>query len=207
MKTIKLDTMGLVAAIVQHFETDKVLMLGYMNEESIKKTLETKNVWFFSRSRSELWEKGSTSGNYLKLQSFNLDCDGDAILLKVLPEGPTCHTGSDSCFEDVQDGTFEYEQEPAGAKILDAIFQIIEERKLKPTPDSYTSKLLGGDMNRIAQKVIEEAGEAAIAGATSKKVELAEELGDVLYHALVLLAANDMNLDDVWDVLETRRSR
>lgn len=206
MNTIKLNSRGLVAAIVQHFETGEVLMLGYMNEESVKKTLETKSVWFFSRSRSELWNKGSTSGNYLKLQSLNLDCDRDAVLLKVLPVGPTCHTGADSCFEVAGDNNFQYKQEPLGVDILDDIFRVIEERKFKPTPESYTSQLLSGEMNRIAQKVIEEAGEAAIAGATCRKEELAEELGDLFYHALVLLAANDMNPNDVWNVLESRRS-
>ena len=99
MNTIKLDSRGLVTAIAQHAETGEVLMLGYMNEESIKRTLDTGNVWFFSRSRSELWHKGSTSGNYLRLQSAVLDCDGDAILLRVLPDGPACHTGSETCFQ------------------------------------------------------------------------------------------------------------
>ena len=205
MNTIKLDSGGLVTAIAQHAETGEVLMLGYMNEESIKRTLDTGNVWFFSRSRSELWHKGSTSGNYLRLQSAVLDCDGDAILLRVLPDGPACHTGSETCFqhEVTKQSNFEYSKN--GSSVIDELFSVILRRKLEPSSSSYTSTLLEGDVDRVAQKVIEEAGEAAIAGVTSRNDDLAEELGDLIYHSLVLLAANDMTPEHVWKVLQTRR--
>ena len=205
MNTIKLDSRGLVTAIAQHAETGEVLMLGYMNEESIKRTLDTGNVWFFSRSRSELWHKGSTSGNYLRLQSAVLDCDGDAILLRVLPDGPACHTGSETCFQYEVTKQMKFEYSKDGSTVINELFSVILRRQLEPSSSSYTSTLLEGDVNRVAQKVIEEAGEAAIAGVTSRKDDLAEELGDLIYHSLVLLAANDMTPEHVWKVLQARR--
>ena len=205
MNTIKLDSRGLVTAIVQHSETGEVLMLGYMNEESIKRTLDTGNVWFFSRSRSELWHKGSTSGNYLRLQSAVLDCDGDAILLRVLPDGPACHTGSETCFQHEVTNQSKFEYVKGESTVIDELFSVILRRKLEPSSSSYTSALLEGDVDRVAQKVIEEAGEAAIAGVTSRNDDLAEELGDLIYHSLVLLAANDMTPEHVWKVLQARR--
>lgn len=205
MNTIKLDSRGLVTAIAQHAETGEVLMLGYMNEESIKRTLDTGNVWFFSRSRSELWHKGSTSGNYLRLQSAVLDCDGDAILLRVIPDGPACHTGSETCFQYEVTKQMKFEYSKDESTVIDELFSVILLRKLEPKSSSYTSTLLEGDVNRVAQKVIEEAGEAAIAGVTSRNDDLAEELGDLIYHSLVLLAANDMTPADVWKILQARR--
>ena len=205
MNTIKLDSRGLVTAIAQHAETGEVLMLGYMNEESIKRTLDTGNVWFFSRSRSELWHKGSTSGNYLRLQSAVLDCDGDAILLRGLPDGPACHTGSETCFQYEVTNQSKFEYAKGESTVIDELFSVILRRKLAPSSSSYTSALLEGDVNRVAQKVSEEAGEAAIAGVTSRNDDLAEELGDLIYHSLVLLAANDMTPADVWKILQARR--
>ena len=205
LNTIKLDSRGLVAAIAQHAETGEVLMLGYMNEESIKRTLDTGDVWFFSRSRSQLWHKGSTSGNYLRLRSAVLDCDGDAIVLRVLPDGPACHTGSETCFQHAVTNQSKFEYSRDGSAVIDELFSVILRRKLEPSSNSYTSTLLEGDVNRVAQKVIEEAGEAAIAGVTSRNDDLAEELGDLIYHSLVLLAANDMTPADVWKILQARR--
>ena len=208
MTRIKTDNNGLVPAIVQNFRTGKILMLGYMNPESISKTLISRNVWFYSRSKNRLWEKGETSGNYLKIKSISLDCDQDAILLQVEPEGPTCHTGSESCFELVVDSSKElsFVNSHIDHSILDKLELVIKDRKNVASEESYTSDLLRGDIARIAQKVIEEAGEAALSGATFKKDELLEETADLIYHVLVLLAANDRSITDVWSVLERRRS-
>ncbi|MFL2784558.1 MAG: bifunctional phosphoribosyl-AMP cyclohydrolase/phosphoribosyl-ATP diphosphatase HisIE [Dehalococcoidia bacterium] len=208
VKKILLDYKGLIPAIVQHEETKEVLMLGYMNQESLDKTLETGDVWFYSRSRDQLWHKGETSGNYLKLGSISSDCDGDALLVKALPAGPTCHTGMPSCFDRGNVDSFvEFEKMPLGVFVIEELFQVVQDRKINSPDGSYTGQLLKGDINRIAQKVVEEAGEAAIAGATLRKNELAEELADLFYHTLVLLAASDMSFDDVCEVLEDRRSR
>ena len=204
MNAIKLDSRGLVAAIAQHAETGEVLMLGYMNEESIKRTLDTGNVWFFSRSRSELWHKGATSGNYLRLQSAVLDCDGDAILLKVLPDGPACHTGSETCFQYEVTKQMKFEYSKNGSTVIDELFSVILRRQLEPSSSSYTSTLLEGDVNRVAQKVIEEAGETAIAGVEGDVEGLPGEVADLMYHILVLMAATGVKPQQVWDVLRGR---
>ena len=209
MLRIRTDNNGLIPAVVQNFDTGQVLMLGYMNSESIFKTLNSGNVWFYSRARSRLWEKGETSGNHLRVKSIVLDCDQDTILVKVDPQGPTCHTGEESCFgldftslEDIA-----FEKSCTTNSILDELVSVIEDRKKSPTEDSYTSDLLRGDIGRVAQKVIEEAGEAALAGATLKKDELLDEVADLIYHVLVLLAASDKSIEDVWEVLRARRSQ
>ena len=204
---------GLIPAIAQDATTGKVLMLGYMNIESLKRTLDEREAWFYSRSQGGLWHKGETSGNYLHIESIQQDCDGDTLLLQVVPDGPTCHTGNQSCFftglEEV-DGV-ESETRAAGtstrdASILEELFAVIQTRRQdKDTENSYTSRLFQSGSQRIAQKVIEEAGEVALAGATGNKGELSEEIGDLLYHTLVLMEANDIELGDVWAVLRERR--
>jgi len=209
MTRINTDNNGLIPTIVQNFRTGKVLMLGYMNSDAISKTLDSGNVWFYSRSKSRLWEKGETSGNYLKVESISLDCDQDAILVKVEPKGPTCHTGEESCFGLNLDSPEDiiYAGSHTDHSILDKLTTVIEDRKNLPSEDSYTSDLLRGDIGRVAQKVIEEAGEAALSGATFKRDELLDETADLIYHVLVLLAANDKSIGDVWAVLERRRSK
>ena len=208
MTRIKTDNNGLVPAIVQNFSTGKILMLGYMNSDSISRTLTSGNVWFYSRSKDRLWEKGETSGNYLKIKLMSLDCDRDTILLQVEPEGPTCHTGSETCFELLVEPSesLSFITSHIDHSILDRLELIIKDRKDAEVADSYTSDLLRGDVGRIAQKVIEEAGEAALSGARFKKDELLEETADLIYHLLVLLAANDKSISDVWKVLGRRRS-
>ncbi len=202
---IRLDGRGLVPAIVQDANTGQVLMLGYMNPASIKRTMEGGQVWFYSRSREELWQKGETSGNYLTFKEAHVDCDGDTILLKVDPTGPTCHTGSQSCFFQPVEDSPQYQQDDKGSGILEDLFATIQERKLDRPTDSYTVKLLDGGVTRIAQKVIEEAGESALAAATGDKEELTKELADLLYHTLVLLSASDMGPEQVWAELRNRR--
>lgn len=203
---VKLNEQGLVPAIAQDADTGQVLMLGYMNPGSLKRTIEGEQVWFYSRSREDLWHKGEISGNYLNLKEAWLDCDGDTLLLKVKPDGPACHTGETSCFytpmEQLPD---EYEVTETGPGILSELFAVIQDRQRDPPEGSYTAKLLQEGMGRIAQKVIEEAGETAIAAVQDNKENLPKEVADLLYHTLVLLAASGVTPNQVWEELRNRR--
>ena len=161
---IKLNEKGLVPAIAQDIDTGQVLMLGYMNPGSLKRTVEGGQVWFYSRSQEDLWHKGEVSGNYLNLKEAWVDCDGDTILLKVQPDGPTCHTGETSCFfNPLVEVPQVYETRDSGPGILDELFAVIQDRRREQPEGSYTAKLIQEGVPRIAQKVIEEAGETAIA--------------------------------------------
>lgn len=186
---------GLVPTIVQDFQTNKVLMLGFMNAESLAKTQETQRVTFFSRSRQTLWTKGETSGNFLHVKEILIDCDDDTILIKVSPSGVVCHTGAETCFNEKNEtDNFLFELE-----------KTIKLRQLEPSESSYTSKLFAKGINKIAQKVGEEAVELVIE-AKDENVELFKnEAADLLYHLLVLLAAKDINLQDVIETLKERR--
>ena len=201
---IKLDVRGLVPSVVQDADTGKVLMLGYSSPGSIRRTLEDGQVWFYSRSRQELWHKGETSGNFLNLEEIVSDCDGDALLFRVRPTGPTCHTGSESCFFNGLDEQ-EYETTEDGPGVLEELFAVIQDRKLSRPEGSYTARLLESGVERIAQKVIEEAGESALAGATGALDELPKEVADLLYHTLTLLASLDVSPQEVWRELRSRR--
>lgn len=203
---VKLNDQGLVPAIAQDINTGQVLMLGYMNPGSLKRTVEGVQVWFYSRSREDLWHKGEVSGNYLNLREAWLDCDGDTILLKVEPDGPTCHTGETSCFFTRIEGLpDDYEAPDSGPAILDQLFGVIRDRQRESPEGSYTAGLLQQGAGRIAQKVIEEAGEAAIAAVQGDQDNLPKEVADLLYHALVLLAAADVPPQAVWEELRRRR--
>ncbi|MCH7713895.1 MAG: bifunctional phosphoribosyl-AMP cyclohydrolase/phosphoribosyl-ATP diphosphatase HisIE [Chloroflexi bacterium] len=203
---VKLNEQGLLPAIAQDANTGQVLMLGYMNPGSLKRTVEGTQVWFYSRSREDLWHKGEMSGNYLNLKEAWLDCDNDTILLKVDPDGPACHTGETSCFFNLLDGLpEEYEATETGPAILNEIYAVIQDRQREMPQGSYTTKLLEDGVARIAQKVIEEAGETAIAGAINDTEGLPGEVADLLYHTLVLMAATGVKPQQVWDVLRERR--
>ena len=203
---VKLDDQGLVPAIAQDINTGQVLMLGYMNPGSLKRTMEGTQVWFYSRSREDLWHKGELSGNYLNLREAWVDCDGDTILLKVQPDGPACHTGDTSCFFTPMDELpDEYESGDTGPRILDELFAVIKDRQRGMPADSYTAKLLQEGVPRVAQKVIEEAGEAAIAATLGDNENLPGEIADLLYHSLVLLAASGLSPQSVWEELRARR--
>ena len=206
MTIVKLNEQGLVPAIAQDSETGNVLMLGYMNPGSVKRTVEGIQVWFYSRSQEDLWHKGEVSGNYLNLEEAWLDCDGDTILLKVRPDGPTCHTGNSSCFFTPMEGLpDDYEITENGPGVLNELFQVIRDRQRDPQEGSYTAKLLQEGVGRVAQKVIEEAGETALAAAQGNNEELPKEVADLLYHTLVLLAASGASPNDVWEELRQRR--
>ena len=202
---IQLDQNGLIPAIAQHAETSEVLMMGYMNPGSIKRTLESGEVWFYSRSRSDLWHKGEISGNFLRTKQIIVDCDGDTLLLKVIPDGPTCHTGEKSCFS-TQLSNYEFVDFDKGSNVIEELFAVIQDRKLNPSNKSYTSLLISDGIERISQKIIEEAGEVAIAAVTRQENETAEEISDLLYHTLVLLSEMEMNPEKVWEVLRSRRT-
>ncbi len=186
---------GLLPAIVQDANTEQVLMLGYMNADSLKKTQETGLVTFYSRSRKTLWTKGETSGNTLKLISLDTDCDQDTILARATPKGPTCHEGTTSCFGD---------KGPQGLGFLSQLENLIIERKTADSESSYTAKLLQGPLHKAAQKVGEEGVEVALAATSETDDGLVYESADLIYHLIVLLAAKDVKLADVIRELKNR---
>ncbi len=185
----------LLPCIIQDADTNKVLMLGYMNEEAYRKTVGEKRVTFYSRSKQRLWTKGETSGNFLEVIEIKPDCDADTLLIKVKPAGPVCHTGVDTCF-----GEFN------SRNMLSRLEDIIIQRKQNPQDASYTSSLFKQGINRIAQKVGEEAIELVIASKDIDDKAFLNEAADLLYHFLVLLAARQTSLADVEKVLEQRHN-
>ena len=189
---------GLVPAIVQDANTLQVLMLGYMNAESVAKTNETGLVTFYSRSRKTLWTKGETSGNTLALVSMTVDCDQDTILVKARPKGPTCHEGTVSCFGN---------EAADGVGFLSYLETLIQGRKTADPESSYTAQLLQGPLRRAAQKVGEEGVETALAAVAETDDKLVSEAADLFYHTLVLLAAKDVKLEAVIAELKGRHTR
>ncbi len=202
---IRLDQQGLVPAVVQDINTKAVLMVGYVNPGSLKRTLDSGHVWFYSRSREELWHKGETSGNHMNLKAAWVDCDGDTLLLQVEPEGPACHTGNVTCFFTPLDAKPDYQAAERGSGVLEELFAVIKERQRDLPQGSYTAELLKAGVGRVAQKVIEEAGESAIAAVQADGEQVTREVADLFYHALVLLAASGVSPEAVWQELRTRR--
>lgn len=195
--TIDFEKMGgLVPAIIQDAETKTVLMLGFMNKEAYEKTIATKKVTFWSRSRNCLWTKGETSGNYLNLVDIKNDCDNDTLLVKVHPDGPTCHTGTDTCWGE------QNEQNPL--LFLSFLQDFIERRHEEMPEGSYTTKLFRDGTNKMAQKVGEEALEAVIEACNGTNEKLTYELGDLFYHMLVLLTSKGMRIEDIAQELRKR---
>lgn len=193
---------GLIPAIVQDAASKEVLTLAYMNKESYEKTLETKETWFYSRSRQALWHKGETSGNTQAVKGIRYDCDQDALLVLVEPSGPACHTGSYSCF------TKEQTEEQAADRfgIMNELERVIAERQAEMTEGAYTTYLFREGVDKILKKVGEEASEVIIAAKNRDHEELKWEAADLLYHLLVLLREQSLPLDDVLDVLKKRHS-
>jgi phosphoribosyl-AMP cyclohydrolase / phosphoribosyl-ATP pyrophosphohydrolase len=200
IKSVKFDEHGLVPAIVQDARTREVLTLAYMNRESLARTLETGQTWFWSRSRNELWHKGATSGNTQQVVSLRSDCDNDALIVLVHPAGPACHTGARSCF-DLEPS----EEHPSG--LLHELYALIENRKKDPVEGSYTSYLFDQGLDKILKKVGEESSETIIAAKNDDPKLLIAEVADLIYHLLVLLVARDVSLDEVRDELAQRRKR
>jgi phosphoribosyl-ATP pyrophosphohydrolase/phosphoribosyl-AMP cyclohydrolase len=186
---------GMLPAIVQDERTSEVLMMGYMNQEALEKTLTEKRVTFFSRTKSRLWTKGETSGNFLNVQSMNLDCDKDTLLIMVQPLGETCHLGQTSCFSSHERFS------------LNSLENIIVKKASESSESSYTSSLLNGPENRLIQKIGEEAVETVIAAKNNDNEELLNEMADLMYHGLVLLQKKGLSLSDVEEVLAERNLR
>ena len=187
---------GLVPAIVQDAKTRTVLMLGYMNADAVAKTQETKQVTFFSRSKNRLWTKGEESGHFLTLVEMAVDCDNDTLLIQAIPNGPTCHTGSDTCWDNENKPNYGF---------LSALESIISDRKNNPTDKSYVASLFAKGINKIAQKVGEEAVETVIEAKDNDEGLFLNESADLLFHLMILLQAKGYALQDVVDVLEGRQ--
>jgi phosphoribosyl-ATP pyrophosphohydrolase/phosphoribosyl-AMP cyclohydrolase len=194
---IQWDGQGLVPAIVQDADTAQVLMLAYMNRESLARTLETGESWFWSRSRGKLWHKGATSGNTQRVVEIHYDCDADALLLRVQPAGPACHTGQRSCFYRHLPGVGGGKDSLLPADVLPHLEAIIADRKTNRPAGSYTTQLFDGGAPLILKKVGEEAVEVIVAAQNEGDERLVSELADLVYHSLVLLAARDLSWTDV----------
>lgn len=201
---IKYDASGLVPAIVQDFKTGEVLMLAYMNSESLKKTVETGRTWFYSRSRQSLWNKGETSGNFQNVKNMYFDCDADSILVQVEQIGPACHTGSRSCFFNK---LVESDETPAEAGIMGRLYELIMERKSNPVEGSYTNYLFDKGIDKILKKVGEEASEVIIGAKNSDKDETVYEISDLVYHLLVLMVDMGIEIDDIKKELDKRHKK
>lgn len=185
---------GLIPAIIQDAVTRNILMLGFMNEEALEKTKKENKVTFYSRTKGRLWTKGETSGNFLKVKNIHIDCDNDTLLIEAIPVGPVCHTGSDTCFG----------RETNKSTDLRFLEQTIHERKTSPKEGSYTNELLNRGINKVAQKVGEEAVELVIEAKDDNEELFLNEAADLMYHYLVLLAAKGYELNDVIKVLKER---
>jgi phosphoribosyl-ATP pyrophosphohydrolase/phosphoribosyl-AMP cyclohydrolase len=196
------DRLDLIPAIVQDARTGQVLMLGYMNEEAYQRTLADGEVWFWSRSRNRLWRKGETSGNVLRFRSVRIDCDADTILVQADPVGPTCHTNAVSCFFM---STHDSDGPPPSPEVAAELFATIKQRLAERPEGSYIAKLAERGVERMAQKVGEEATEVVIAGVTANREALISETADLWFHTLVLLAESGLTPDDVWAELAQRR--
>ena len=188
----------LIPAIIQDARTKTVLMLGYMNEEAYLKTKQSQKVTFYSRSRNKLWTKGESSGNFLELKEIRWDCDKDTLLIKAIPTGPVCHTGDDTCFK---------EQNPESLSFFDYLTDVIDNRKTANAETSYTAKLFSKGINKIAQKVGEEAVEFIIEAKDDNNDLFLNEAADLVYHIMVLLSAKNKNLTDVVEVLKNRHKK
>lgn len=199
-------TDGLIPVVIQDNTTGQVLMVGYMNQEALLKTQEEKVVTFYSRSKNRLWTKGETSGNFLQVISIKEDCDQDALLIKVDPKGPTCHTGAISCFT-AEKENFGGNRLPGSVLFLEHLENLIQDRKQNPQATSYTNILFNKGIQKIAQNVGEEAVEVVIDAVAGNKEPLKGEAADLLYHLVVLLSASDLKISDVIQVLEERHQK
>ncbi len=207
---VKFDEDGLIPAILQDIDSKEVLMLAYMNRESLARTLSEGLACFYSRSRQELWLKGETSGNYQPVKNLQIDCDGDALLLLVEPEGPVCHTGKKSCFyrslktDGVEREKSHTPESPSTGDVLQELSEIIHQRNLERPAGSYTAELLQKGRGEIAKKIGEEGVELALAARAEKKEEVFREAADFIYHLLVLLEEREISLEGVISELARR---
>lgn len=201
VESIQYNDQGLVPAIVQDYLDGTVLMMAWMNRESLARTLDSGETWFWSRSRQELWHKGATSGHTQKVKTIRYDCDSDALLITVDQQGDiACHTGERSCFHQIAGAV-----DAPRADTLSQVFQVICDRRDHPNPDSYTSKLLAGGDNKILKKVGEESAEVVMAFKDDVADAIAGEVADLFYHTLVALAYHNVDIKDVYRKLQSRR--
>ncbi len=226
IQDLKFDDQGLITAVVQDDATGEVLMLAHMNAESLARTLQTGETWFWSRSREELWHKGATSGNTQRVVDLRLDCDGDALLVRVNPSGPACHTGERTCFfrnADNQQPVIAEEKkriEPSPSNLslvnvaamdlgilLQDLFKLIQERKDQRPEGSYTTYLFDSGLDKILKKVGEESSETIIAAKNEDRKQLSAEISDLLYHLLVLMVERDVSLGDILNELSQRAGK
>ncbi|MFW6022364.1 MAG: bifunctional phosphoribosyl-AMP cyclohydrolase/phosphoribosyl-ATP diphosphatase HisIE [Halanaerobiaceae bacterium] len=222
LEKIKFNEKGLVPAVLQDIDSKEVLMLAYMNEESLQKTIETGKACFWSRSRQELWLKGETSGNYQEVEEIRFDCDMDTLLVLVKPAGPACHTGKKSCFyRELSDGNIEEisessqdtlsekdiavdEEKLFKASFLFKLYDVIAGRKENPVEGSYTNYLFEKGVDKICKKVGEESAEVIIGAKNGSQEEMVYEIGDLIYHLMVLMNLYEIPLTDILDELESR---
>lgn len=202
---LNFDANGLIPAIVQDAATGRVRMLGYMNREALELTLQRGTLHFWSRSRQKLWLKGETSGNVHHVLEVRTDCDGDTLLVQVRSDGPTCHLGTESCFDG--EPIAELMSLPETSRVVDEVAEVVTSRKVQPVNGSYTNYLLDQGIDKIGKKIGEEAAEVIIAAKNGESDALANEASDLIYHLLVMLEATGVSRQDVWNVLSTRRGR
>jgi phosphoribosyl-AMP cyclohydrolase / phosphoribosyl-ATP pyrophosphohydrolase len=206
LTAVKWNADGLAPVVIVDARTNAVLTLAYANYEALAKTLATQSTWLYSRSRKQLWDKGATSGNTQQVVAVAIDCDSDALLYRVIPAGPACHTGAPTCFSDVVP-LAGAEAAPNGARFAQAMLALsstIADRQTNPPEGSYTAQLFAGGVDRIAKKIGEEATEVVIAAKNDDRSELVWETSDLLYHTLVLLAERHVTLDQIGDELARR---
>lgn len=217
IQNLKFDEQGLLPVVVQNSHTKEILTLAYMNIESLSRTLQTGQTWFWSRSRKELWHKGETSGNFQNVVDIRIDCDGDALVVLVDPEGPACHLGKNTCFHQQLKET-EYQLLHKSVSLvnqsslelgilLDELYRLIEERKLKRPEGSYTTYLFNAGLDKILKKVGEESAETIIAAKNHSTQQMASEISDLLYHLLVLMSERGVRLEDIFNELKQRAGK
>lgn len=194
---VKFNEQGLIPAVIQEASTGKILMLAYMNKESLLKTLETNRTWFYSRSRNKLWNKGETSGNYQIVNAIDMDCDGDTLLIEVFQTGNACHTGETSCFHQNIFTADSCKDEDFREDILKELYGLILDRRNNPKENSYTSYLFEKGIDKIVKKIGEEASEIIIAAKNNNKDETIYEIADFVYHLLVLMVSKEISIDNI----------
>jgi len=210
IQAFQFDKQGLIPAVIQDWRDGTVLMLGYMNREAVERTMATRSVHFWSRSRNCLWEKGETSGHRLVLKDLFLDCDRDTLLIKADPVGPTCHTGERACFfcrVEVDGRVSDTKTNSSWGGLLEQLSATIGDRKRQPTGDSYVASLFAGGRDRILKKVVEEAGEVVLASKGGNRSEIVHEVADLLFHMLIVLCDHDITLPEIYQELAGRMGK
>lgn len=206
VEDLKYNEQGLIPAIIQDYENNEVLMLAYMNKESLRKTIESKKTCFWSRSQKKYWVKGETSGNFQEVKDISYDCDKDTLLIKVKQKGVACHTGEYSCFYTNLYGQYLEKKAPL-ENIINEIYKVIEDRKENLSPDSYVSSLIKEGEDKVLEKIIEEAGEVIIDVKNKDKEKIIEEVADLWFHTLIMLNINNINPLDIYIELKRRRKK